>query len=73
MSPYGKELTDAEIIQLVSYIRTDMNDYPADDAWTEQKVKELRTNLKNRKPLEDKRDLDALISVGSPPANDSTK
>ena len=73
MSPYGKELTDEEIVQLVSYIRTDMNDYPTDDAWTEQKVKELRTNLKESTAIRGQKELDALISVGSPPTNDSTK
>ena len=67
MSPYGKELTDAEILQLITYIRTEINDYPTDDTWTEQKVKELRTNLTEAKAIRGQKELDALISVGSPP------
>ena len=73
MSPYGKELTDAEILQLITYIQTGLNDYPVDDTWTEQKVKELRTNLTEAKAIRGQKELDALISVDSPPANNAGK
>ena len=66
MSPYGKDLTDAEIIQLIAYIRTEMNDYPTDDTWNEQKVKGLRSNLQNARTIRGQKELDALIDVVPP-------
>ena len=73
MSPYGKELTDEEMIQLITYIRTDMNNYPTDDKWTKQMVKELRTNLNGTRTIRGQKELDALISVGSPSVNKTKK
>lgn len=61
MSPYGKDLTDAEIIALISYIRTEMNHYPAVDSWTTESVAELRTNLKEAKAIRGQKELDELL------------
>ena len=43
VSPYGKEPTDEEIVQLVSYIRTEMNSYPSDETLTVEKVSTLES------------------------------
>ena len=61
MSPYGKELTDDEIVQLVSYIRTEMNSYPSDETWTVEKVSNARANVSNKSAIRGQKELEGLL------------
>lgn len=66
MSPYGKELTDTEVVKLITYLRTEMNSYPVDETWTVNNVQELRTKLENANPIRGQKELEALLQVASP-------
>ena len=63
MSPYGKDLTDAEIVQLITYLRTDMNKYPVDSDWTTDKVKTMRADLQTANPIRGQKELEALLQI----------
>ena len=62
MSPYGKDLTDAELTKLITYIRTDMNNYSPVETWTEQTISELRAELKTSETIRGQKGLEALLS-----------
>ena len=62
MSPYGQDLTDAELIQLITYIRTELNNYEPVDAWTEQTVSDLRAELKQSKTIRGQKGLEGILS-----------
>lgn len=66
MSPYGQGLTDTEIIQLISYVRTELNNYTPVDTWTEQSVSELRIELKEAQTIRGQRGLEALLATQQP-------
>jgi len=63
MSPYGLNLTDAEIIQLISYVRTELNNYDPVETWTEQKVSTLRADLKETQAIRGQKGLEAVLST----------
>ena len=66
MSPYGKELTDVEMVKLITYLRTEMNSYPADEKWTVNNVQHLRTEFENANPIRGQKELEALLQVAPP-------
>ena len=68
MSPYGQDLTDVELTKLITYIRTDMNNYPPVETWTEQAISELRAELKKSETIRGQKGLEALLS---PPPSSS--
>ena len=65
MSPYGKELTDAEVLKIVHYVQHELNDYPKNTEWTEESVATLRANLtdKDAKAIRGQMGLDALLTA----------
>ena len=63
MSPYGLNLTNAEIIQLISYVRTELNSYAPVETWTEQQVSTLRSDLKDAQAIRGQKGLEAVLST----------
>lgn len=62
MSPYGKELTDLEVLKIVQYVQHELNEYPKDSEWTESTVSTLRADLKEAKAIRGQPGLDALLT-----------
>ena len=62
MSPYGQDLTDAELIQLISYVRTELNSYAPIDTWTEQTISDMRTELKTSETIRGQKGLEDILS-----------
>ena len=62
MSPYGQGLTDAEVFQLIAYVRTELNSYDPVDTWTEQTITDLRTDLKEAQTIRGQKGLDSILS-----------
>jgi len=62
MSPYGKDLSDKDIVAIVQYVRQELNTYPT-VSWTESDVATLRTKHFDSTAIRGQKGLDALLTT----------
>ena len=64
MSPYGKEMSDEELLLLINYVRHELNNYPSTTDWTIETISQIRTDIEEQgnQTIRGQSGLDALLT-----------
>ena len=64
MSPYGKEMSDKELLLLINYVRHELNNYPSTTDWTIETISQIRTDIEEQgnQTIRGQSGLDALLT-----------
>ena len=67
MSPYGKDLTDNDVYEIIHYVQHSLNTFPVDESFTVESVKTIRTSTSNLQTIRGQSGLDALLTQTATP------
>lgn len=63
MSPYGKDLSDEDILQIIHYVRHSLNAYPEDSSFSTDSIATIRAASKTAQTIRGQKGLDALLTA----------
>jgi mono/diheme cytochrome c family protein len=65
MSPYGKDLTDKDVYQIIHYVQHSLNAFPKDESFTVESVTAIRATASTQQTVRGQSGLDALLTPAS--------
>ena len=65
MSPYGKDLTDKDVYEIIRYVQHSLNSFPEEKSFTVESVTTIRTAANDQQTIRSQSGLDALLTQTS--------